>query len=198
MNVYKEKCLTRNPFIAYPERWSTYYPSYPDAEPWQYECSVSPRSLKTMPQTDAKLNFAKQMSKYAKTMKRGRTVDERGMARLMYAIGRRNSFEECWALTQYRRGQNAALFIPCTRYDDSIAEKDYDFLYDYYKMDKPEQTASIYKKEVKEAMEMLVTDEARAKAEYILGNLVTIARRYPSTETAKFVRTLCDNWKSWI
>lgn len=45
---------------------------------------------------------------------------------------------------------------------------------------------------------MLTTDEARARAEYILGNLATIVKRYPTTQTAQFVKTSCDNWKLWI
>ena len=45
-------------------------------------------------------------------MKYGKTADIRGMARFKYAIGRRNSFEECWALTQYWRGEYIGLFEP--------------------------------------------------------------------------------------
>ncbi len=45
---------------------------------------------------------------------------------------------------------------------------------------------------------MLTTDEARAKANYILGNLATVVKHYNNTSTARFIKTSCDNWKSWL
>ena len=127
------------------------------------------------------------------------TADERGIARLMYAIGRRNSFEECWALTQYWRGSGIDMFYPAMEYwEDEFAEKNYDFLYDYDKTVGHEKTEEIFDKERKNALAMLTGDEAKAKADYILGNLLTVVRRYPKTLTADFVRTSCDNWRNWL
>ena len=135
------------------------------------------------------------MKSYKYKMRNAPTADERGIARLMYAIGRRNSFEECWALTQYWRGW-VGLFSPVLTYwDCDFAEQNYDFLYDY---DDYQATEKLYQNEVATALAMLTTDESRAKAQYILGNLKTVVKRYGDTATAQFVRTSCDNWRSWL
>lgn len=45
---------------------------------------------------------------------------------------------------------------------------------------------------------MLQTDEAKAEAEYILGNLRTIIKHYGNTTTAKNIKISCDNWHTWL
>lgn len=115
----------------------------------------------------------------------------------MYAIGRKNSFGDCWALTQYWTGGNPDIFIPDLQYwGDGFSAKNYDFLYDH------DQTVGIvdskYNNEVKSALAMMTTDEARAKAHYILNNLVTIVKFYGDTTTGHRVKTSCDRWQSWL
>ena len=127
------------------------------------------------------------------------TADERGLSRLLYAIGLKNSFDECWALTQYWRGW-VGLFEPDLDYwDDDFGHINYRFMYD--SEDALERRAlddKSYHREVSEALAMLTTDEARARANYILGNLRTIVTRYPDTSTAAYVKTSCDNWRNWL
>ncbi|MDE6397536.1 MAG: hypothetical protein K2K84_09720 [Muribaculaceae bacterium] len=150
--------------------------------------------------TDAKLRFARQMKKYKHDMTHAPTADERGIARLMYAIGRRNSFEECWALTQYWRGTGIDRFYPVmyVYYDDEFANENYAFLYDYEDSVGHKKTEEIFDRECKKALAMLTGDEAKAKADYILGNLLTVVKRYSKTKVAAFVRTSCDNWRHWL
>ena len=45
---------------------------------------------------------------------------------------------------------------------------------------------------------MLVGDEARAKAQYMLGNMKTVVKRYGNTAAARKIKTSCDNWRSWL
>ena len=45
---------------------------------------------------------------------------------------------------------------------------------------------------------MFRSDEERAKAEYFLGNLKSVVRRYPDTQMAEYVRTSCDRWRNWL
>lgn len=192
MNIVKGRYLSRDPFTAYPTRWnvSPYY----DVE---YESIAAGHPQQS--QINAKLDFARRMRSYRRTMKHGHTSDERGLARLMYAIGLRNSFEECWALTQYWRGSCTGIFYPALQYwDDDFADSRYAFLYDYEKSIGHKHTEEVYNREVAAATAMLKTDEARAKAAYILGNLKTVIRHYPSTSTAAFLKTSCDNWHSWL
>lgn len=80
MNIHKEGYLSRDPFFI---------------EPLQKRLSTS---------INAKYEFAKKMLQYQKLMGNGKTTDERRLAKVKYAIARRNSFEYCWALTQYSKG----------------------------------------------------------------------------------------------
>ncbi len=192
MNIVKGRYLSRDPFTAYPTRWEVV--SDYDIE---YESIAAPHPQQS--QINAKLNFAHRMRSYRHAIKHGSTSDERGLARLMYAIGLRNSLEECWALTQYWRGSCTGIFYPALQYrDNDFADNRYGFVYDYEKSIGHRHTEEVYNREVAAATAMLKTDEARAKAAYILGNLKTVIRNYPSTSTAAFIKTSCDNWQSWL
>ena len=199
MNIDKDGYLSRNPFTLYPSRWGSY--TFRDEyeggnTTWEWENATARHACQSNP--TAKLDFARKMLGYKKQMQSGKTANERGIARLMYAIGRRNSFEECWALTQYWRGW-VGIFEPGLQYwEDSFASENYAFLYDYNTTVGHRETEDIYEKEVSEALAMLRSDEARAKANYILGNLRTIVKRYGNTGTGRFVKTSCDNWRQWI
>ena len=191
MNIYKEGSLNRDPFYAYPSRWTK-----DDYGEWEARTIKKPLPNLQM----VKYNFAKRMLELQKQMNLGETADERGMARLKYAIGRRNAFEECWALTQYWRGEYMGLFEPSMDYwsDDGFVKGYDNILYDYKKTIGHEKTEAIYKSEVKKALGMLQTDEIKAEAEYILGNLTTIVKRYGNTTVARHIKTSCDNWQEWL
>lgn len=192
MNIYKKGYLGRNPFYAYPSRWNVN--NYSDCE---YESTVGKHSGKSF--TGAKLDFAKKMRKYQQQMKNGKTGDERGWARLMYATGRRNSFEECWALTQYWRGFCDGIFGPTLYYGEThFEENNYNFLYDYEHKTGHAQTEALYQQEVTKVLAMIQSNEMRAKAEYFLGNVKSVLKKYPYTTTANLIKTSCDNWKSWL
>lgn len=192
-----------DPFRAFtkPREGMTPYYKYVDVEPASLAVSASER------QANPKLDFASKMRYYQQMMKTGRTADERGLARLMYAIGRRNAYWNCWALTQYWNGW-VGLFDPCLQYWESdFRDANYNFLADYQQTepesgsaDDSEQAAiaANYNKEVQAALGMLTTDEARAKAQYILGHRGTVIKKYPATATASYVKTHCDNWKNWL
>lgn len=195
MNIYNY--LRRNPFAAYPSRWETF--SFSDEDDgWEIESKVSGNN--TVSPMNAKLNFAQRMLAYQEEMNNGETADKRGLAALMYAIGRRNSLEECWALTQYWRGCYVGLFVPELDYwsMDSCTTDNYAFLYDYESTVGHNATEARYDREIKASLAMLESDEARAQAEYLLGNLSTVVKRYGKTTTARLVKTSCDNWQSWL
>lgn len=191
MNIYKGNYLNRNPFATFPTRWST--------TDWGYDSESSSGTHRTAPKDNAKLNFARRMVQYQRDITHAHTADRRGMARLMYAIGRRNSFEECWALTQYWRGEYVGLFEPNLDYwHDDFDERHYNFLYDYEKTVGHKYTEGLYEKEVKAALAMMQSPQVRAEAEYLLGNLSTVVRLYPETPTALHIRTSCDTWQQWL
>ncbi len=197
MNIDKGGFLCRNPFSPYPSRWKVYTPSYAGAEPWEFESQAMSHTIRSNP--NAKLDFARKMQEYKRQMTNGNTSDERGLARMMYAIGRRNSFEECWALTQYWRGGCTGIFEPDLQYwEDNFAQKHYAFLYDYEETIGHKTTEKIYNDELNAAFAMLVTDEAKAMAQYTLNNLRTIVKHYGNTSIGKYVKSSCDNWQSWL
>ncbi|MDE5635052.1 MAG: hypothetical protein K2I52_01935, partial [Muribaculaceae bacterium] len=194
MNIYKGGYLGREPFSPYPSRWVVIPPAYDGAGSWEWERSTSSNSNGANP--DAKLIFARKMREYKRLMIHGRTADERGLARMMYAIGRCNSFEECWALTQYWRGVCTGIFVPGLQYwEDDFAQKQYPFLYDYVGH---EVTERLYDDEIKASLAMLATDEAKAKAYYTLNNLPVIVKYYGNTSIGQYVKMSCDNWESWL
>lgn len=195
MNICKEGYLARDPFSIYPSRWHAY--NEDDDPLWHYENQAGRHNK--IPKADAKLKFAKRMLALRQEMTKAKSADKRGLARLRYAIGRFNSFEECWALTQYWRGNVINRFSPILQYwDDYNSLSGYDFLYDYNRSVGHRQTEEVYDREVSKALHQLVSDEAHAEAEYIMGNLKTVVRKYPDTSTAETVRTSCDNWKNWL
>ncbi|GEM_PF-650028 len=185
--------LKRDPFFAYPTA-ETY-----DNIFW----TVSPGK--------AKLKFAMEMLRYQQEMKTGKTADERGLARLKYALGRRNSLGNCWALTQYWRGECIPeLFIPQLQYwdemltcynflDDGETQNGFGFRhYNEYEA-KDSKSEKLYKVECKKALAMLRSDEAKAKAQCILNNFKTVTKRYPSTAAARRAKeNPCDTWRTWL
>lgn len=148
---------------------------------------------------NAKLKFAQHMLTYSHQMKHGGTADERGIGRLMYAIGLWNSIDRCWALTQYWEGTCCNVFRPSLEdwYDDFYKSK-YHFIYDRETTDTSSLSDKRYKNEVAAALAMLKTDEAKAQANYILGKRATIIKLYCNTSTARFIKTSCDNWRNWL
>ena len=44
----------------------------------------------------------------------------------------------------------------------------------------------------------MLFDEAKAKVQYMSGNLKTVIKKFPETEIAAFVKTSCDGWKDWL
>lgn len=182
MNIYSCGYLARDPFVDYPTRCVSEF---------DMECSVG--SVKIQPE-DAKLKFARTMLSLKKDMQYGANADIRGLARLRYAMGLRNSFEQCWALTQYWRGMVCNRFIPILDYWDSD-ECRLDFLYNY---DNQKFIEENYKTEVSQALASLVSDAAKAEAHYLLGNVKTVIKHFPDTPTAEYVRTHCDNWHDWL
>lgn len=179
--------LDRNPFINYPDNWAS-------PHNWRHQSTSSVAPFKLPTADNAKLNFALKMARLQRLAREAKDPDTRGMAALEYAIGRRNSLEHCWGLTQYWCGW------PDTRYDPSLGyAEDFaplkSFLYDY---NDSKGTAERYRRDVDNALATLATDEARARAQLMLNNIVTVIRRYPTTAAADFLRRSCDNWRDWL
>lgn len=195
MNIDKGGYLSRDPFLPYTSRlaYETEW-GIQDHATFKHEYTSNPR---------AKLNFARDMLAYQKAMTQGSTPNDRAMAALKYAIGRRNSFQECWALTQYWRGEYVDLAETSTDFDTPI--RAYDFFYNYdsgarYNSAGTDARAveARYNRDVAAALAQFSTPEARAEALALLGRLPEVVKLYPSTPAAHRIATSCDRWQTWL
>lgn len=196
MNIDRGGYLSRNPFYPYASRldnetkWGAW-----DHATFRHTYKSNPR---------AKLDFAIAMRDYQREMTNGATPDTRAMAALKYAIGRRNSFQECWALTQYWRGDYVDLAETSTGYDTPV--KAYNFFYNYDGGSDYSDTAGAdakavearYTRDVATALSRFGTPEGRAEALALLGRLPEVLTRYPDTPAANRIKTTCDNWQNWL
>lgn len=199
MNVYRDGYLAYDPFIYYGNRH--YYERHTDSEgdeyTLEYELSAGYPKARMLTSDNAKLNFARQMLLLQKEMKSGRSADQRGLARLKYAIGLRNSFEQCWAFTQYARGFVITEFHSYIAIGDYEIENRIPFLYNYGS-DDIKAVEDRFERELKASLAMLTGDDAKAKAELMLGNVRTVIKRYGETPTARYVKSSCDRWRDWL
>lgn len=194
-NICKHGYLCRDPFRIYYDRWRGLFNRYVSEDEYHDHSSVNHRSE---PAPSAKLDFARKMLYYKQQIASAPTADERGWAAMMYAVGRKNSFEECWALTQYWRGEWVGLFDPdVSDEDDDRAFAPGSYRYDYTYADS-RVTLRLYNEQLRAAVDMMETDECKARAEYFLGNLAAVVSLYPDTQAALTVRTSCDYWENWI
>lgn len=196
LNVYKCGYLNDNPWVDcymptdkwdYPQKNKEIYGSLTNTfNPENSSLLLSP--------DDAKLNFANEMLRLQRLMKTG-TPDERGMSRIRFALARFNSFNNCWALTQYWDGNanqyNYRHFY--WQWDGEVRELDY----------LKELTGSIptekwLESEISKGISVLQSPEAIAEAEFLRGNYFTIAKCYPSTKVGSYLASHCDSWMDWL
>ncbi len=159
--------------------------------------NIDKRKAKRLPSSkNAKLNFAKEMSKLQKLMTSSNTSDERMLAKLKYTIGRYNSFNTCWALTQYWVGNaNQRNYQPFYwLWSGSCQELE-------YLVDAPTQLIGMdskFEQDILSIFNTLKSPAALSEANMMLRNYRTIARYYPESEEGKYLATHCDGWKDWI
>ena len=170
LNTYKGGYLTRDPFAFTPE-------SRQDTV----------ESAKLFPQLRdkgaVKLNFATRMCQLERQMKYGKDEHAKTVAKVQYTLARYASFSSCWALTAYEDGWVYPHHdFPCVesnRWDRQRAEE--------------ERKQHL----IAETVASIHDNETAAEVQYLLGNLKTIAKKYPDTATGQFLSTHCDNWKDW-
>lgn len=189
LNTYKEGYLARNPFSS------------------DYESRLNvTESKKAFPKlqddTDIKLKFARAMCRLEWEMRNGKNGDARALATIKYSLGRYASFSTCWALTSYSKGSTWPSHYV---YPDKMQSPwSYDD-YDWYEEEDEESLSDrryieeeLMKKMVERAVASIKSDDAAAEAQYLIGNLKTVVKRYPDTQMGELVRSSCDNWKDWI
>ena len=128
---------------------------------------------------DFKYRFALEMWTLEQEMKTTDNPDRRAETMMRYATGMRNSFDRCWALTQYYRG---------TSYWGQVVEKR-----DWESEPEAIRARNRSSKLFKTAFALFSDPELAAKALYEIHQYRTLANKYPDTETGQLVRGNCDN-----
>lgn len=199
LNVKKDGYLFDNPWVnCYMPQDKWEYPAVKEdeiAEHQPIESTFDPSNSALLKSDyNAKLNFAREMARLAKVIKSG-TLDEKGLARIRYALARYNSFDNCWALTQYWSGNaNQCNYRPFFwTWDGGLRELEY--LHDI--------TGQVpndgwLNNEIRRGLLDLQSDEAIAEAHFLVGNYLTIAQRFPDTQVGRYLSRHCDSWSEWL
>lgn len=147
-NVYKEGYLNNDPFSVSRRRWNH--------------------------GGDAKLQFAKTMNMLEREIAAATNPNQKAMLMIDLGLGIRNSFNRCWALTQYGRG-----WVDDSAYDWEVTGLT------CQAMKRAEQLFS-------KAFSTFTDDEYAAQAQLLFCNFKTVEERYPETLAADLVRGHCD------
>ena len=129
--------------------------------------------------SDFRYDFAREMYSLEQAIKQASDPNRRALLMVKYAIGIRNSFDLCWALTQYYRGES---------FYGQVCEKR-NWETDEYTLRAKKKSEEI----LKLAPQMCTDDETAANIHYSLHHYLTVAQNYPHTEKAALVRGKCDN-----
>lgn len=204
MNIFREGYLFYNPwdyYYTHEDKWyhSGYKSSYDDSYDdwgWHYPHIVKSKLSYLESQVNAKLNFAKEMSRLERIMKLDKNENKRAMAGLRYAIGRYNSLNTCWAYTQYWVGGTNQCYyeVDCKYINDE--GKKVDFI-----IPTPRELKGIdrwFENEVESALARMSDPETLAKAHLILRNYRTLAKHFPDTKAGMFIASRCDSWNDWL
>lgn len=160
---------------------------YMDKDPFSYDRET----FKSTPllAENYKLHFAERMDKYQRLMNFHHNSNVRADAKIMYAIGLRNSVHRCWFLTRYSSN--------CENNDVKYRLPEINYPSD----------ATLYRCEkYKELSDMLInqainTYRDKEKAARQLQRLLYFKRildSFGDTETAQQVRSACDRWRDYV
>lgn len=126
---------------------------------------------------DFRYDFAREMYSLEQAIERTSDPDRKARYMIKYAIGLRNSFDMCWELTQYYRGEEIW---------GRVCEKR-DWISDEYS-----NAARIMTEYVITHACQIASDDVASEIQYAFHNYKTVAKRYPNTSKGQLVRGRCD------
>lgn len=157
----------------YSFRTNTYY--YLSRDPF----NITPRQWSHA--DDAKLYFAKSMSRLEHEIAATTEPNRKALLMLDYAVGLRNSFDYCWALTQFKHG--------CLWEDI----EHFDWQRDETCLNAMQRVEMLFS----EAFVTFTNDEYAAQAQLRFSNYRTVMERYPNTQVWRNIRGRCDSYKDY-
>ena len=131
-----------------------------------------------------KLNYAMRMAKYEETMTNSKTKEERAIAKLHYAIGKRNQHDYCWALTSYVHWSGYPYVYDFETHEE-VVEKEYSII------------TTETNKMISEALNDM-SKSSKAKYLHAMNRNKEVMDECPETETAQYLRLVCDTWKNYV
>lgn len=140
-------------------------------DPFGYE----PTAMKN---AEFRYSFAHEMYALEQEMKIVTNPTRKAKLMVRYAIGLRNSFGQCWPLTQYYRG---------TSFWGAVCDKR-----DWEQEQLTLRARSRSSQMINQAIALTNDQEYIAELLYQFGNFKTIATKYPNTQIGKKVRGKCD------
>ena len=147
-NVYKEGYLNRDPFSLELRQWSH--------------------------GVEAKFRFARTMNQLEQETATTTNPNQKALLMLDFGIGLRNSFDYCWALTQYKQGEG--YYYDLGEHNTSCAQE------------AMERVGRLFE----EAFASFTDNEYAAQAHLLFSNFKTVKEQYPETVAAERVRGRCD------
>ena len=128
---------------------------------------------------DFKYEFAREMHSLEQEIEHTTEPNRKALLMIKYAIGIRNSFSHCWALTQYYWGTSF--------YGQTCEKRNWEN--DMYTTN----AISKAKAMIDLACTMFTDDELAAEVQYSFCNFRTVANKYGDTPKGQLVRGQCDN-----
>ena len=149
---------------------NTYKEEYMVRDPFEQEHKLQDAS-------DYKLSFARQMLELEESISRTKDPNRKAQQLIKYAVGMRNSFDKCWALTYYGKQLNweevNGEYVIVNRLMGENIEKRYQQL-------------------TNQAFDLFTDSEAAAQAYWLLGYYKKVVRDYPNTTIADYAISHCD------
>lgn len=157
-------------------RLNTCKDGYLVRNPFEQEHKMSDNS-------DYKLKFAKEMAMLEEGIKHTKDPNRKAQQMIRYALGIRNSFDKCWALSYYGKSMywvevDGDYTQKSGIYDESVEER--------------------YQQLTQQALSLFTDNEAAAKAYWLLGYYKKVVRDYPDTEMADFAINHCDRLADYV
>lgn len=160
--------------------------SYMSKDPFSYDMQTFKDD--SLLADNYKLRFAEKMSAYEETMKHHRNPNKRAEAKIMYALGLRNSVHRCWFLTRYSsNGGNDGLMynIPEIAYpEDSTIYRHYEYI---------KKSDNL----IKDALTSFTDKELAAQHLRKFLYYKRILDDFGDTETASDIKQHCDRWRDY-
>ena len=161
--------------------------SYMDKDPFNYDMETFKED--SMLASNIKLHFAEKMAEYKYAMNSHRDPNKRAEAKIMYAMGLRNSVHRCWFLTRYSSSwdnEGVMYNLPEIAYpEDSTLYKHDEFI-------------RISDKLVNDAIAEFSDKELAAIQLRKLMYYRRIMDNYSETQTANEIKQHCDRWRDYV